>query len=64
MLKLWKVVGRDELEGFVFAQCTTYDKAKRALELTEENGFEDMVEIVQDEIPVDAIEINGKIVEL
>ena len=64
MMKLFKVVGRDELDDCTFAQCTTYDKAKRALELTEENGFEDMVEIIEDELPVDTIEIDGKLVEL
>lgn len=64
MVKLFKVVGRDELDGYTFAQCTTYDKAKRALELTEENGFEGMVEIVQDELPIDAIEICGEIIGL
>ena len=44
--------------------CTTYDKAKKALKIAEQNGFEDMVEIVQDAIPVDAIIIDGKIIEL
>lgn len=39
-------------------------KQKKALKIAEQNGFEDMVEIVQDAIPVDAIIIDGKIIEL
>ena len=42
----------------------TYDKAKKALKITEQNGFKDMVEIVQDPIPIDAVIINGKITKL
>ena len=64
MVRLFKVVGKDDLEDCIFAQCITPDKAKKAMELTEQNGFEDMVEIIQDELPLDTIEIAGKIIEL
>lgn len=64
MTKLYKVVGMYELEDCTFASCTTYDKAKKALKIVEQNGFEDMVEIVQDAIPVDAVVIDEKIIEL
>ena len=62
--RLLNVVGMDDLEGTVFARCTTYDKAKRAMELLEAEGFEDMLDIVQDEMPVDMIEISGELIEL
>lgn len=62
--RLFNVVGMDDLEGTVFARCTTYDKAKKAMELLEAEGFEDMLDIVQDEMPVDMIEIGGKLIEL
>ena len=61
---LFNVVGMDDLEGTVFARCTTYEKAQRAMELIEAEGFEDMLDIVQDEMPVDVIEIGGKLIEL
>lgn len=64
MAKLYNVVGMYELEDCTFARCTTYDKAKKALKITEQNGFKDMVEIVQDPIPIDAVIINGKITKL
>ena len=62
--RLFNVVGMDDLEGTVFARCTTYDKAKRAMKLLEAEGFEDMLDIVQDEMPIDMIEIGGELIEL
>lgn len=62
--RLFNVVGMDDLEGTVFARCTTYEKAQKAKELLEAEGFEDMLDIVQDEMPVDVIEIDGKYIEL
>lgn len=48
----------------VFARCTTYEKAVKAKECLENNEFEDMIDIVQDEIPVDVIEIDSQLLEL
>lgn len=62
--RLFNVVGIDDLEGTVFARCTTYEKAQKAKELVEAEGFEDILDIVQDEIPVDVIEIGGELIEL
>ena len=61
---LYNVIGLDDLEGMVFARCTTFEKAQKAKELTGANGFEGMLDIVQDETPVDVIEIGGKLIEL
>ena len=36
----------------------------KAKELTEANGFEGMLDIVQDEMPIDVIEIGGELIEL
>jgi hypothetical protein len=63
-MRLFNVIGLDDLEGTVFARCTTYEKAQKAKELLEAEGFEDMLDIVQDEMPIDAIEIGGKLIEL
>jgi hypothetical protein len=62
--RLFNVIGTDDLEGMTFARCTTYEKALKAKECLENNGFEDMIDIVQDEIPVDVIEIDSQLLEL
>lgn len=62
--KLVNVIGIDDLEGTVFARCTTYEKAVKAKECLEREGFEGMIDIVQDEIPVDVIEIDSQMLEL
>lgn len=62
--KLFNVVGIDDLEGEVFARCTTYEKSVKAKDCLENNGFENMIDIVQDEIPVDVIEIDSQLLEL
>ena len=65
MIKLYSVIGKDDLEGTVFCRCTTYEKAKIAKTMLEEDGwFEDILDIVQDEIPIDVIEIDGKMMAL
>ena len=63
-MRLFNIVGMDDLEGTVFARCTTYEKANKVKKLLEEEGFEDMVDIVKDEIAIDVIEIGGKLIEL
>lgn len=63
-IKLYNVIGLDELDGIVFARCTTYRKAEKAKELLEAEGFEDIIDIVHDEIPIDTIEINGELIEI
>ena len=39
-------------------------KAVKAKECLEREGFEGMIDIVQDEIPVDVIEIDSQMLEL
>ena len=63
-MRLFNVVGMEDLEGTVFARCTTYEKAQKTKKLLEAEGFEDMIDIVQDEMPVDVIEIGGELIEL
>ena len=63
--RLFNIVGLDDLEGIVFARCTTLAKAVIAKDMLEKEGFEDMLDIVvQDEMPIDTIEIGGKLIEL
>lgn len=63
-MTLYNVVGIDDLEDLTFARCTTIVKAERAKSMLEDEGLECMVRIVKDEVDVDTVEINGRIVEL
>ena len=63
-MRLFNVVGIDDLEGTTFARCTTYEKAVIAQDKLEKEGFEGLLDIIQDEIPIDVIEIGGKLIEL
>ena len=40
------------------------DKAVKAKKLLENNGYEDMLEITQDNSAVDMLEIDGELIEL
>ena len=62
--RLFNVIGMDDFDGTVFARCTTLAKAVIAKDMLEKEGFEDMLDIVQDEIPIDVIEIGGELIEL
>ena len=62
--RLYNVIGLNDLEGTVFARCTTLAKAVIAQSILEKEGFEDMLDIVQDEMPIDVIEIGGELIEL
>lgn len=62
--KLYNVIGLADLEGTVFASCTTYEKATKAKKMLESAGLKNFIDVVQDELPVDVIEINGEIIEL
>ena len=60
----YKVVGLDALEGTIFCYCSTSEKATKAKELLEQNGFEYMVGIVQDEWIFDHVWIGDEDIEL
>lgn len=62
--KFYSVVGVNDLEGTTFARCTTPEKAEKAKKLLEEQGFEDMLTIIQDNIGIDELCINGSIIKL
>jgi len=62
--KIYNVIGIDDLEGTTFVRCTSIAKAVKAQALLEKEGFEDMLDIVQDKMPIDVIEIGGELIEL
>lgn len=61
---LYNVIGLDDLEGVSFARCSTYEKAEKAKKILEEEGFENMLEIVKDEVPIDTIVVGDEIITL
>ena len=63
-MRLYNVIGTDDLEGTVFGRFTTLAKAVLAQSKLEAEGFEGMLDIVQDEIPIDVIEIDGELIQL
>lgn len=62
--ELWFVEGIDDLEGTIFAMCTTEEKAKNAKKKLEDDGFEDMLEIHRSNLAVDTIVLNNNVIEL
>lgn len=64
-MKLWNVIGIDDLEGLTFGRFTTQEKAIKAKEILEtKGGLEDAIDIVQDSIPIDFIEYDEKLIEI
>lgn len=62
--RLYNVVGIDDLEGYVFARCTTYNKALKAKELLDDVGFDGSIDIVEDYIVINTVKIDGKEINL
>ena len=62
--QIWEVIGIDDLEGSVFAQCSTEEKANKAMELLENEGFEDMLRVKQSDLRIDQIMIGDKVVQV
>lgn len=62
--KLFNVVGIDDMEGTVFCRCTTLEKANKAKALLEEQGWENVLEVVQDDMPIDVVNIDGNNIQL
>lgn len=61
---LYFVVGVDELENIIFAECTTHEKAKKAKEILDDEGYRDMIEIRRSNISIDTLIVNHKVVKL
>lgn len=61
---VWVVEGVDDLEGTIFAYCSSKETAEKAKSIVESNGFEDMVKITYSELPMDMIFSGGKMIYL
>jgi hypothetical protein len=63
-MQIWEVVGIDDLEGRVFAQCSTEEKANKAMKLLENEGLENMLCVKQRSLKIDQIMIGDKFIQL
>lgn len=63
-MQIWEVNGIDDLEGTCFAQCSTKEKAEKAMRILEENGFEDILVVKQSSLRLDQLLIENKLIQL
>lgn len=63
-IQIWEVNGIDDLEGICFAQCSTKEKAEKAMRILEENGFEDMLVVKQSNLRLDQLLVEDKLIQL
>lgn len=63
-MKIWEINGTEDLEGICFAQCSTKEKAEKAMRILEENGFEDMLVVKQSDLRLDQLLIENKLIQL
>lgn len=63
-MQIWNVKGIDDLEGICFAQCSTKEKAEKAMRILEENGFEDMLVIKQSNLQLDQLLVEDELIQL
>lgn len=62
MIKLYEVAGIDDLEGEVFAHCTSKENAERAMGFFDQ--MEDVLEIRESLIPINAVIIDDEIIDI
>lgn len=63
-MQIWEVNGIDDLEGTCFAQCSTKERAEKAMQILEENGFEDMLAVEQSSLRLDQLLIGDRLIQL
>lgn len=63
-IQIWEVNGIDDLEDICFAQCSTKEKAEKAMRILEENGFEDMLVVKQSNLRLDQLLVEDKLIQL
>lgn len=63
-MQIWEVNGIDDLEGTCFAQCSNKEKAEKAMQLLEENGFDGLLVIHQSNLRVDQLLIGDQFIQL
>ena len=64
VVETYCVRGIDEMDGLIFAKCSTKDKAEHAKKLLEDAGFVDCLEIMKSTLTLDKIVIDDKTIDL
>lgn len=63
-IQIWEVNGIDDLEGTCFAQCSTKEKAEKAMRILKENGFGDILVVKQNSLRLDQLLIEDRLIQL
>lgn len=63
-MQIWEVNGIDDLEGTCFAQCSTKEKAEKAMRILKENGFGDILVVKQNSLRLDQLLIEDRLIQL
>ena len=63
-MQIWEVNGIDDLEGTCFVQCSSKEKAEKAMQLLEENGFDGLLVIHQSNLRIDQLLIGDQLIQL
>lgn len=62
--KLWIVMGINDMEGMIYAFCTTRQKAEKAVKLLEPEGLDNMLTIKQAQLEINNVCLNGTNIEI
>lgn len=63
-MQIWEVNGIDDLKGICFAQCTTKDKAEKAMKILEKEGFDGRLIVEQSNLRIDQLIIGSELKQL
>lgn len=63
-IQIWEVNGIDDLEDMCFAQCSTKEKAEKAMRILKENGFGDILVVKQRNLRLDQLLIEDRLIQL
>lgn len=71
LLEVYSVIGYGELEisscqrrKWTFSCCTTRERAEKVVERLKKEGFKGQIEIIQEELPLNVIEIGDDLIQL
>ena len=62
--KLWIVMGINDMEGMIYAFCTTRQKAEKAVKLLEPEGLDNMLTLKQAQLEINNVCLNGTNIEI
>lgn len=63
-MQIWEVNGIDDFKDLCFAQCSTKEKAEKAMRILKENGFGDILVVEQRNLRLDQLLVEDKLIQL